>query len=97
MHAIGEFACHNSFMASNNPNNRELVLYTGTGCHLCDQVAVMLREMGIGWTPVKIETDPELERKYSIRIPVLYLPDTGQELFFPFSENQVKKFLEGET
>ena len=79
----------------NNPNNKELVLYTLIGCHLCEQVAVMLRDMGIEWTPVEIDTDPKLEQKYDICIPVLYLPDTGKELFFPFSEDQVWKFLEG--
>ncbi len=84
-------------MAINNPNNRELVLYTLTGCHLCDQVAVMLRDMGLGWTAVEIDTDPELERKYDIHIPVLYLPDTGKELFFPFSGEQVQEFLESEV
>ena len=73
-------------MASDIPRHKELVLYTGIGCHLCDQVAVMLRDMGIGWTRVEIDSDPELEQKYHIRIPVLYLPDTGKELFFPFSE-----------
>ena len=84
-------------MAIKNPNNEELVLYTLTGCHLCDQVAVMLRDRGLGWTAVEIDTDPELERKYDIHIPVLYLPDTGRELFFPFSEDQIKEFLEGEV
>ena len=84
-------------MAIDNPNNRELVLYTLIGCHLCDQVAIMLQEMEIGCTAVEIDTDPELERKYDIRIPVLYLPDTGKELFFPFSEEQVHEFLEGEV
>jgi hypothetical protein len=83
-------------MAINNPDNRELVLYTLIGCHLCDGVAVMLRDMGLEWTPVEIDTDPELEQKYDIRIPVLYLPDTGKELFFPFNEDQVLEFLEGE-
>ena len=84
-------------MAINHPNNKELVLYTLIGCHLCDQVAVMLRDMGIGWTSVEIDTDPELERKYDIHIPVLYLTDSGKELFFPFSEEQVQEFLEGEA
>ncbi len=84
-------------MAINNPNNQQLVLYTLIGCHLCDQVAVMLRDMGIGWKAVEIDTDPELEQKYDIRIPVLYRPDNGKELFFPFSEDQVQKFLEGEA
>jgi hypothetical protein len=84
-------------MAFDNSNNRELVLYTLTGCHLCDQVAVMLRGMGLGWTAVEIDTDPELERKYDIHIPVLCLPDTGKELFFPFSEKQVQEFLDREV
>jgi hypothetical protein len=83
-------------MVMNNPNNRELVLYTLIGCHLCDQVANMLRDMGIGWTPMEIDADPELERKYDILIPVLYLPDTGKELFFPFSKDRVLEFLEDE-
>ena len=84
-------------MVMNNPNNRELVLYTLIGCHLCDQVANMLRDMGIGWTPMEIDADPELERKYDILIPVLYLPDTGKELFFPFSKGRIQAFLEGEA
>ena len=84
-------------MVMNNPNHKELVLYTLIGCHLCDQVADMLRNMGIGWTAVEIDTDPELERKYDIRIPVLYLPDTGKELFFPFSKGRIQEFLAGEA
>ena len=84
-------------MVINNPNNKELILYTLIGCHLCDQVAVMLRDMGIKWTPVEIDTDLELERKYDICIPVLYLPDSGKELFFPFSKDQVWDFLEGKA
>jgi hypothetical protein len=84
-------------MAVKNSSNRELVLYTLIGCHLCDGVAAMLQDMGLVWTPVEIDTDPELEQKYDIRIPVLYLPDTGEELFFPFNEDQVEEFLEGEV
>ncbi len=60
-------------MAINNPNKQELVLYTLIGCHLCDQVAVMLQNMGVAWTPVEIDTDPVLEEKYDIHIPVLCL------------------------
>jgi len=84
-------------MDINTSINGELVLYTLTGCHLCDQVAIMLRDMGIGCTAVEIDSDEELERKYEIHIPVLYLPDAGKELFFPFNEDQVKKFLEDEA
>jgi len=81
-------------MAISNPANKELVLYTLIGCHLCDQVAGMLRDMGVGYRPVEIDTDPELEEKYDIHIPVLYLPENGRELFYPFSADQVQEFLE---
>jgi hypothetical protein len=80
-------------MNRNNPNMRELVLYTLVGCHLCEQVAVMLREMGVESLAVEIDTDPELEQRYDIHIPVLFLPDNGSELFYPFNESQVKEFL----
>jgi glutaredoxin len=83
-----------AFMNSNNTNKRELVLYTLVGCHLCEQVAVMLREMGVESEAVEIDTDPELEQKYDIHIPVLFLPDSGSELFYPFGEEQVMEFLE---
>ena len=79
-----------------NPNSRELVLYTLIGCHLCDQVASMLCDMGVDWTAMEIDTDPELERKYDIYIPVLFLPDSGRELFYPFSQSQVEEFLESD-
>jgi hypothetical protein len=84
-------------MAINNPNKQELVLYTLIGCHLCDQVAVMLQNMGVAWTPVEIDTDPVLEEKYDIHIPVLYLMTSGRELFFPFNEKQVLEFLQDEA
>ena len=57
----------------------EPVLYTRPGCHLCDQVVVMLRAMEAGFTPVDIENDEELERKYGLQIPVLRLPETVGE------------------
>ena len=83
-------------MAVPHLTNEKLLLYTLVGCHLCEQVADMLHGMGIGCTPVEIDTDPELEEKYGISIPVLRRLDTGRELFFPFNEEQVLNFL-GDT
>jgi hypothetical protein len=80
-------------MATINANNEKLLLYTLVGCHLCEQVADMLHSMGIGCRPVEIDTDPELEEKYGIIIPVLHRLDTGRELLYPFNEEQVLKFL----
>ncbi len=73
----------------------ELILYTRPGCHLCDQVVAMLQAMKICCTPEDIEKDPELERTYGLKIPVLYLPESGRELFFPFDEDQLMQFLQG--
>ena len=84
-----------AWMNSNNTNKQELVLYTLVGCHLCEQVAVMLSEMGVEPAAVEIDTDPELEQRYDIHIPVLFLPDSGSELFYPFDEEQGKEFLGG--
>jgi glutaredoxin len=72
----------------------ELVLYTRPGCHLCDVVAEMMRRAGITWRAVDIETDPELEKEYGMRIPVLRLPDTGRELAYPFDEDGLRAFLQ---
>lgn len=80
-------------MNRNNPNNRKLLLYTLLGCHLCEQVEIMLREMGVDSVAVEIDTDPALEQKYDVHIPVLFLPDSGRELFYPFDESQVEEFL----
>lgn len=70
-----------------------LILYTRSGCHLCDQVAAMLEAIQASVTPVDIDSDPELEQKYGLLIPVLFLPRTGQKLFFPFNEDQLRQFL----
>ena len=75
----------------------EPVLYTRPGCHLCDQVVAMLHAMEAGFTPVDIENDEELERKYGLQIPVLRLPETGRELYFPFDQERLMQFLEGKS
>ena len=70
-----------------------LILYTRSGCHLCDQVAAMLGVIQVEYTALDIEKDDVLEQRYGLRIPVLYLPKSGQELFFPFDEQRLRKFL----
>ena len=73
------------------------VLYTRPGCHLCDQVYAMFQGMNVVCTAVDIEKEPALEQKYGLKIPVVYLPDTGGELFFPFNDDQLKRFLQGKA
>ena len=80
-------------MAVELSSENELLLYTLVGCHLCEQVEDMLRDMNIAWRPLEIDTDPDLEEKYAISIPVLQRTDNGQELFYPFNQQQVLEFL----
>ena len=54
-----------------------LTLYSRPGCHLCDEMkAVVHRAIGAIQEPITIEeidisTDPDLEARYGLEIPVL--------------------------
>ena len=57
----------------------KLTLYTRIGCHLCEDMEQVLRELATEHEfvidSVTIETDPELERSYGAKVPVLALGD----------------------
>ena len=72
-----------------------LFLYSREDCHLCDLVAAMLDRLAVPWIPLDIDGDPELARKYGIQVPVLLHPGSGLELFFPFDEETLLRFLDG--
>lgn len=52
-----------------------LVLYVGPACGRCDAAArglgALAAELGERWTTVDIASDPELERRYLLEIPVV--------------------------
>ncbi len=54
-----------------------LVLYTRSGCHLCDDAKEALARVrartGVDFEEVDIATDPELTAEYGDRIPVVVL------------------------
>ena len=56
---------------------RRLVLYTRAQCHLCTDMLAAARPIaaahGLEVEPVDIDGDPELRRRYHVRIPVLEL------------------------
>ena len=70
-----------------------IILYTREGCHLCEVAAQMLERAGISVQEVDVDADPELERQYGNRVPVLLRLDSGRQLFFPFGEEQVLSFI----
>jgi len=57
----------------------------------------MLDRAAVPWREVDIDGDPDLARKYGIAVPVLQQPGSGRELFFPFDDEALLKFLDGET
>jgi hypothetical protein len=52
-----------------------LTLYTRPGCHLCDEMKTVIREAAatipLSVEEIDISRDPDLERRYSLEIPVL--------------------------
>ena len=72
----------------------EVILYTRPDCHLCELAAQMLEQCAVNWYSADIESDLELIQKYGSHIPVLYRPDVDKALYWPFSEETVKAFVD---
>ena len=59
---------------------RQVVLYMRPGCHLCDDAWRALDDMQVSLAfslrEVDIESDPELERRFMLEIPVIEVDGT---------------------
>ena len=55
----------------------EVTLYTRPGCHLCEDakslIAPLLAEFGARLREVNIDSDPELQERYNLDVPVIFL------------------------
>jgi glutaredoxin len=49
----------------------DVILYTRTGCHLCDDALAMLINHGLDPTIVDIDADPELRDRFDTCVPVV--------------------------
>ena len=63
-----------------------LVLYSRSGCHLCDDARAVLLRIGEPFDEVDIDSDDELFKRYLERIPVIALD--GEELYDFFVDEQ---------
>ena len=54
-------------------------VYGRAGCHLCEQMARLLRAFGIAFEHIDVDADPALAARYGERVPVL-TDATGNEL-----------------
>ena len=80
----------------------DLVLYSRTGCHLCEDARATLdallaerRAMGLPVPVLReldIEADEELHARYALTIPVIAI--AGHELELATSPSKVRRLLE---
>lgn len=57
----------------------EVTLYTRRNCHLCDKALAALKEAGVIPRQVDIDTDPQLQARFTNDVPVIYVD--GVEAF----------------
>ena len=60
-------------------SDRETILYTRQGCHLCDDAHALLVRHGLTPQLVDIDDDPALVQRYTDCVPVVVID--GQERF----------------
>lgn len=70
-----------------------LRLLSRPGCHLCEEMAAGLRDLGLEFDVVNIEEDPELEAAFGEVIPVLMRGDI-EVMRAPQSPHSLKRALQ---
>ncbi len=75
-----------------------LILYTTSGCHLCEQAEWILRNQlsAIELQLQDIVESQDLMAQYGIRIPVVRLAGADADLGWPFSAEDVADYLDAE-
>jgi hypothetical protein len=79
---------------TDGPATRSVVLYERAGCHLCDEVRVLLEEVlgEGGYERIDIETDDALIMQYGFRVPVVSV-DGVDRLEAPMTEGELRSLL----
>lgn len=76
--------------------NARITLLTRSGCHLCEfareAVARVDAATGAGWTEVDVESDPDLERDFGGRVPVVLL-DGREHDYFRVDEQRLTRAI----
>ena len=76
----------------------EFILYSTTGCHLCEKaievLQVALQGQSCMLDEIDIANDDVLLEQYGVRIPVLKNPKNGKEVGWPFGPEDVLLLLE---
>jgi hypothetical protein len=74
-----------------------LLLFGTSGCHLCEQAEQIINDCRLNKIELTVEAvdiaeQEQWQEKYAFRIPVLYHPETQNDLGWPFDQMQVNEF-----
>ncbi len=73
-----------------------IIVLTRQGCHLCEdaiaQVAAVCSEIGEAYTVLDVDSDPELQRRYTDQVPVTFV-DGAQHDFWRVDPARLKAAL----
>lgn len=62
---------------------REVIVYSRKGCHLCEIVKESLVKLhkrgGFQWHDIDVDSDPDLRRQYNDQVPVVFI--NGRKAF----------------
>ena len=76
-----------------------LNLYSTAFCHLCEQAEVLVakikQEYDVNLKIIEIASDHDLLAKYETTIPALKRLDNNQEIFWPFTINDIEYLIRG--
>jgi hypothetical protein len=76
---------------------RTIILYSTLGCHLCElakeQLEPLIGQYELHLEEMDIANDEGLMEKYGVKIPVLQLQFSQNELFWPFDTAGIDNFL----
>ena len=75
-------------------DKKVLALLSTDGCHLCEEAQTLLNSMNVLYEYIDIIESDELVAHYGDKIPVLMFEGTEQALFWPFSIEQIKQYVD---
>jgi glutaredoxin len=58
---------------------RQILLFTRSGCHLCEEAETILVQHGLSPQKIDVDANPELRAKYDTCVPVVVID--GKERF----------------
>ena len=78
-------------------DQREVIVYSRKGCHLCEIVKESLVKLhkrgGFDWREVDVDSNAELRRQYNDQVPVVFI--NGRKAFkYHMDEREFLKRLE---